>query len=114
MKAPGVGSPDYAGFEPTRMTGMPTSFQAFPNCQADVNVMFAVHGNRFVPKPGLFTLAAIGVAGATTMRRRRKGYLRPVSGRRAPGDTVLAGSRLWMPSTPRNAAGSMAGPPPIG
>jgi len=71
MKAPGVGSPDYAGFELTRITAMPTSLQAFPSGQVDVNVQFTVYGNRLVPEPGLFTLVVFGVAGVTTMRRRR-------------------------------------------
>jgi len=70
MKAPGVGSPDYAGYELTRITVMPTSFQQLQNGQIDVSVMFTVYGNRLVPEPGLFTLAALGFAGVATMRRR--------------------------------------------
>lgn len=71
LKAPGVGSPDYAGYELTRITAMPTSFQAFPSGQVDVNVMFTVYGNRLVPEPGVLTLVAFGVAGITKMRRRQ-------------------------------------------
>ena len=66
---PGLGAPDFAGYNITRISVIGTSFQALAEGAFDTTIEFTVIG--VVPEPSTFALCAVGLA-AVVVRARRK------------------------------------------
>jgi len=70
-KAPGVGAPDYAGYDLTRVEVMGTSFQTMPSGSFEVTIAYTVYAERLIPEPATCGMAAMGMVGAILHRSRR-------------------------------------------
>jgi hypothetical protein len=71
-KAPGVGAPDYAGYDLTRVEVMGTSFQTLPSGGFEVTIAYTVYAERLIPEPATCGMAAMGLAGVILHRWRRR------------------------------------------
>lgn len=68
---PGLGNPDFAGYEITRVLVLGSSFSQGAN-ELDITINFQVFGNRLVPEPGTWALLALGACGLVGYRGRQK------------------------------------------
>jgi hypothetical protein len=71
--APGVGAPDYAGYDLTRVEVIATSYQGGVDGAFDVTIEFTVYAEQSIPEPATLGMAALaGVFIYRSRRRQRK------------------------------------------
>jgi hypothetical protein len=70
--APGVGAPDYAGYDLTRVEVMGTSFQTLPSGGFEVTIAYTVYAERLIPEPATCGIAAMGLTGLVVLHLRRR------------------------------------------
>jgi hypothetical protein len=71
--APGVGAPDYAGYDLTRVEVRGASFQTLPSGGFEVTIAYTVYAERLIPEPATGGMASMAVAGVLMHRLRRRG-----------------------------------------
>jgi hypothetical protein len=77
-KAPGVGAPDFAGYDLTRVEVLGTSLQSSPDGSFEVTIAFTVYAERLIPEPATCGMAVMGLVGAIIHRSRYgTSYLSP-------------------------------------
>jgi hypothetical protein len=72
--APGVGAPDYAGYDLTRVEVFATSYQGGADGAFDVTIEYTVYAEQLIPEPttiGMAALSLIGLMGYGNRRHRQ-------------------------------------------
>ncbi len=69
LAMPGLGNPDFAGYDVTRVLVMGTAYGPAPNDEVEISLNFEVYGDRVIPEPSTWAMLLIGASVLVGCRR---------------------------------------------